>query len=262
MSPLQLAVCTAPFQLSLKQAIDAAARIGVQGVQLDTRTEAKPDELSDSARRQVLHYLDERGLTLGSLSCSLRQPLYERERLDHRIERVRGAMVFASQLKVRTLTLRPGRIPLESETADRQRLIEILRDLAMFGNHLGVVPTLTPSDDSAGSLLTLINEITEGPLAIDFDPAAFVLNRRPPIDALRELHAVVGHVQVRDGRRDEDGIGVETIVGQGEVRWIELIATTAEMHYRGWLTLRRTTGEDKIGDCTRAAKFLRGLAMM
>ena len=258
---VRLAVATAPFQLPVRQAIDLAGRIGVEGIQLDARSELKPAEMGETARKQLRHYLSERSLTLGSLACSLNRPLYEREKLDLRIERVREAMVLASQLKVPTLVLRAGQIPVDAESADRERLVGVLRDLAAFGNHLGVVPAITPSDDAVETLQTLAKEISTGPIGIDFDPAGFVMARRKPIDALRELHDVVQHVQIRDGRRDVDGVGIETVVGQGDVPWLELIATTAEMNYRGWLTIRRTLGEDRPGDCARAAKFLRQLAM-
>lgn len=259
---LRLAVATAPFQLPVKQAIDLAGRLGVEGIQLDARSELKPEEMGETARKQLRHYLSERSLTLGSLACSLNRPLYEREKLDLRIERVREAMVLASQLKVTTLVVRAGQIPVDAQSPDRERLVGVLRDLAAFGNHLGVVLAITPSDDAVETLAALVEEITTaGPIGIDFDPAGFVMARRKPIDSIRELHNVVQHIQIRDGRRDVDGVGIETVVGQGEVPFLELIATTAEMNYRGWLTIRRTLGEDRPGDCGRAAKFLRQLAM-
>lgn len=258
---VRLAIATAPFQLPVKQAIDIVGQLGVEGIQLDARSELKPSEMGETARKQLRHFLAERSLTLGSLAISLNRPLYEREKLDLRIERVREAMVLASQLKVPTLVLRAGQIPIEADSSDRGRLIDVLGDLAAFGNHLGVVPTITPSDDAVETLRDLTRAITTGPIAIDFDPAGFVMARRRPIDALRDLYDVIHHIQIRDGRRDVDGVGVETVVGQGEVPWIELLATTAEMNYRGWLTIRRTLGDDRPGDCGRAAKFLRGLAL-
>ncbi len=87
--------------------------------------------------------------------------------------------MLASQLRVRTLIFRAGRIP-DNDTPDRARLEELLADLAMFGNHLGVVPTITPSDDSAETLLELTGKISSGPIGIDFDPAGFAINRRKP----------------------------------------------------------------------------------
>lgn len=258
MHRLRLAVATAPFQLPIKQAIEAAGRLGVEGVQLDARTEIKPDEMGETARKQLLHYLDERSLVLGSLALSLQRPLYEREKLDLRMDLVRGAMLLASRLKVRVLVLKAGQIPAK-ETPERSRLNDILRDIAAFGNHLGVIPTITPSDDSADGLLELVESVTTGPIGIDFDPAGFVVTRRKPEEALRHLHAVVQHIQIRDARSDVDGVGIETPVGQGEVRWDEILALSAEMNYQGWLTIRRTGGQDRSGDCGRAARFLREL---
>ena len=257
----RLAVATAPFELPLRQAISLAGELGVSGVQFEVRTEIKPDEMGETARKQFLHYLSERSLSLGTLVVPLNRPLYEREKLDLRMEKVRGGLVLASQLRVRTLIFRAGRIP-DNDTPDRTRLEELLADLAMFGNHLGVVPTITPSDDSAETLLELTGKISSGPVGIDFDPAGFAINRRKPEEALHRLHGVVQHLQIRDGRSDVDGSGQETVVGQGQVRWEEILALAAEMNYQGWMTIRRTGGEDRLADCVRAVKLMKSLARL
>jgi sugar phosphate isomerase/epimerase len=158
------------------------------------------------------------------------------------------------------VTVRVGRLPDETDAAGLGRLRDVLRDLSRYGNHIGVVLALTSAGDAPAGLMALINEIKDGPLGIDFDPAACVLSRRNASADLREAHTVVTHIQVRDAVRDVDGGGLEVPVGRGEVDWPELLALTGEMHYAGWLTVRRTSGDDIAGDSARAVQFIHNVA--
>jgi sugar phosphate isomerase/epimerase len=163
-------------------------------------------------------------------------------------------------LRSRALTVRAGRLPEESDAAGLARLRDVLRDLSRYGNHIGVVLALTSAGDPPAVLVNLISEIKDGPLGIDFDPAGCALAGRSAAAHLREAHRGVTHVQVRDAIRDTDGTGREVPVGRGEVDWPEILALLGEIAYTGWLTVRRTSGEDVPGDCVRAVTFLRSVA--
>jgi sugar phosphate isomerase/epimerase len=77
---------------------------------------------------------------------------------------------------------------------------------------------------------------------------------------LRTLHASVWQVRVRDAVREMDGSGVEVPLGRGEVVWDEFLALVDEIGYRGWLTVDRTAGDDKLHDAARAIQYLRRVA--
>lgn len=260
MHNLRIAVATASFRQPLRAAINTAARCAATGVQLDARNELKPGELGETGRRQLLYELGERNMSVASLTFPLRRSLIDPERIDARIDAVRKAMELAAQLKARVLTCPVGRIPPDAESDEFQRLLTVLSDLARYGNHIGVTFSITPAADEPARLLSLISSIHEGPLGVDFDCAGCVLSRQDPAAALRELHAVVSHVQIRDAVRNVDGVGREAAVGRGEVDWDLILALLDEMNYGGWLTVRRTEGDDPAGDCDRAITFLRNVS--
>ena len=164
-------------------------------------------------------------------------------------------MRFAYSIKANTLCLRVGRIPEDPESKERKLLVEGLSDLAKHANHIGTALAITPSNDSAETLRTLLDEIKTGPIGIDFDPAHFAMTRRPVAESLRLLHNLVLHFQLRDGDAGIDG-GQEEAVGQGNVDWIEVLATLGEMDYRGWLTSIRTQGSDPGYDVRQGLKFI------
>jgi sugar phosphate isomerase/epimerase len=257
---MRLAVATQSFKQPLRQAIVTAAACGATGVQFDARNELKQSDYGDTARRQLQHELSERGLKIASLMFPTRHPLHAEEYLDVRVAAVCEAMQFAAQLKAPVVVVRAGRIPTDAAARDQQRLREILDDFARLGNHLGVTLSLTPAAEAPEALAVLLEGIRSGPIGVDFDPATCAIAGRSAVDDLRTLHRFVAHFQARDGIRDVDGTGEETVLGRGEVDWPNLLAAITELDYRGWLTVRRTAGADPVGDCARAVQYIRNVA--
>lgn len=259
MQNLRIAVATASFRQPLRAAINTAARCAANGVQLDVRHELKLSELGETGRRQLLYELGERDMSVASLTFPLRRSLIDAERMDERITALRKAMELASRLKARVLTCAVGRIPSEDDSDAYRELTTVLNELARYGNHVGVTLAVTPAGDSAERLVRLSQEIRQGPVGVDFDPAGCVLSGQNPASVLRGLHSVVAHFQVRDAIHHADGAGREAPVGRGAVDWDMMLALIDEMGYQGWLTVRRSEGEDPFGDSSRAITFLRNV---
>ena len=261
MAPLRIAIATRALQLPLRHSVQAAHDLGATGIQLDARNEIKPSELSQTGRREFLHRLQDLNLSVASVDFPARRALYDLEELDARLAAARQALEFAYQLGARVMTIRIGHIPEDVESEDYHVLRGVLNDLARHGNRAGTTIAITPARDSADALAKLLAGITEGPVGINFDPAAFLMAGYEPTQALRTLHTSVVHFVIRDAIRDVDGGGVEVPVGRGEVDWDEFIALVGDAEYRGWLTADRTQGEDKRGDLGRAIQFLRQIGM-
>lgn len=259
MPQFRLAVATRCLRQPLLAALKSAAELGVAGVQFDLRNEVVSSELTDTGRRQLRHRISELGLTVSGTTVSLSHPLTDETQLDRRVVAIRAAMTFSYLLGATTLCCKVGAVPADRSSKQRQLLVEVLNDLARHGNHVGTVLCVTPTDDSAEELVALVGEVKAGPVGIDFDPAHFAMTGRSSTEALRTLHAVVSHVQLRDGLRDFSGGGQETAVGQGTIDWPELFALLGEIDYRGWLTAVRTQGDDRGGDVARAVKYVRNL---
>ena len=260
MLPVQVAVATRSFNQPIKRAVQTAREVGAQGIGLDARNELKPSELSETGRRQFLHLLEENGLSVALLTFPLTRPLYDPEGLDARLDALKAAMQFAFALRAKVVAARVGRIPAEVDSEDYRTLWEVTGELARYGNRVGVALAVTPMNDSPQALAAFLRSVTAGPMGLNLDPAALVMAGQDPAEAVRELHDLVAHVQVRDAVRDVDGSGTEVPVGRGEVDWDELLAVLEEARYRQWFTIERTQGDDKIGDSARAVQFLKQVA--
>jgi sugar phosphate isomerase/epimerase len=119
---------------------------------------------------------------------------------------------------------------------------------------------LTSGRGGSNNLQQILQDVTEGPLGVNFDPAELAMAGNAPADAYRDLHAHVAHVLARDAVRDA-ALGVEVALGRGEVPWDELLALFDESGYTGWVTVDRTQGDDKPGDAARALQYLKQLAL-
>lgn len=254
--PFRLSVATRCLQQPLRESFQTAAAMGAQGIVLDVRQEVDAALLTETARRDLLHYLRELGLSVAGAVIPIRQPLNVEHELDHRVVAIKGAMLAAWQLQARVLCFRAGRIPADAASPEYKLLHQVLEDLAAHANHVGVSLALTPTNDSAESLRTFVSAVRTGPLGIDFDPAHFAMNGRNVSESFRELHDLVWHVQLRDGLKDFSGGGEEVPVGEGVVDWLELLALLSEADYRGWLTAVRTQGDDKATDLARALRHI------
>ena len=260
--PIRLAVATRCFgQQPLKRAMRTAAQLAVDGVQLTIGHDLRPSDLSATGCRALLHQLGEVGLAVSTLRFPLRQALCDEHQLEARLAAVRDAMQLAFQLKSGLIALPVGRIPSDAETAEYERLRDVLNDLARHGNHVGCAMAITPSGEPPEALSRLLSDITTGPVGIDFDPAACIVNGDHPAEMLRGLHSRVLHVTVRDAVRTAAGSGQEVAVGQGAVEWDELLAVIDEMRYRGWMTIDRIDGGAPPAETARAVQFLRRIAL-
>lgn len=253
---LRIAVATHCFNQPIREAVRMAAACGVRGIQINARDELAPTALSDTGRRQFLHYLREHGMEVASLLFPTRHTYMDSNELDARVTATKAAMQFAAHLKASVLTARIGQVPTDKASQEYALLQEVLSDLVRHGNHVGVTLAIIPTLDTPESLNELLASIRTGHIGIDFDPAAFVTAKQKPDQCLRKLYQSVVHVQARDAVRDIDGGGQEVPLGRGEVDWVELLPLLSEIEYRGWLTVNRTQGDDRAGDAARTIKFL------
>ncbi len=254
--PLRLAVATRCLGSPLTRVLSAAASTGAQGIQIDARHELPARELSATGRRQFLHRLDEAGLRVAGLVFPTRRALHDEDQLEARVEAVRGALQFAFELGGPVLTVPFGELP-GADDPRRSILVEVLDDLVRYAGRVGTTLALATRSLTPEVVTNLLDDLADGPVGVELDPAGCVFGRHDPATFVRSLHDRIVHVRLRDGVRDVDGSGLEVPVGRGDVEWEELLPTLDEANYRGWLTAERTTGDDPPGDVQRAIAFTR-----
>jgi sugar phosphate isomerase/epimerase len=95
---------------------------------------------------------------------------------------------------------------------------------------------------------------------VNFDPANMILyGSGDPIEALKLVGDHVGSVHAKDGKppTEEDQLGTETPLGQGDVGIERFVQTLIDIGYEGPLTIEREiTGDQQKADIIEARKLL------
>ncbi|MFK7778707.1 MAG: sugar phosphate isomerase/epimerase family protein [Gimesia sp.] len=255
MSRLKLAVATRCFGMPMKRAIKFAAKIGARGVQLDAQNEVSPTSFGASGDRHFRKYLEEFNLSVASLRLPSRHALTEPDFLDQRVASIKSALEFAWRLQGPLLIIHPGTIH-KGEDGNFENVCEVLNDLARFASHIGTELCIACENNSPTLIRELISEVRSGQIGVELDTAEMIFNQHDPESTIRELHNEIKTYRLRDAIREMDKGGSEVPLGQGMVMWDQVLPLISETGYRGWLTVDRTQGDQRLEDCQHAITYL------
>ena len=226
--------------MPLLKGLETAARLGADAVELDARSQVRPQEMGDTASRHLLKRLEDQGLKVGAVSFPTRRGYEIAEDLDRRIDATKEAMRMAYRLGARVLLNYVGRIAEEGPARDQ--LLQSLEELGRFSQHVGVWFCATTGAESPERLAGLVGALPEGHLAVNLDPGALLVNGHSPREAVERMGPDIRHVCATDGVRDlGKQLGLETQLGRGAADFAELAALLEEHQYRGYFTIQRAS---------------------
>jgi len=258
--------------LPVRPAMAEAAKLGVQGIQFDTTGPLAPDALGDTARRELRTLLKSFSLDLAAVNCPLRSSLDTFDRQHQRIDAVRQAMSFASDLGCRKLIVPMPAIPPEPPPSTEPKsaftfgtapppavtLRETITAIAAHGDRIGVTVCLDVGLDPAEKTRDYLATFDTGSLAVCFDPANFLVNGHDPLKSLTALAKQLGHVHARDARRVSAGSGPQEVpLGTGDVDWMTFCVSLEVQEFGGFVCVERTTGDNRLADLATAVRLLR-----
>ena len=245
------------LRLPFKQALETAARIGADGVEINARSELKPAELSRTGIRHLRKMLSDLNLKVAAVHFPTRRGYDETEDLDRRLQATKDAMTMAYDLGCNVVTNRVGQI-VEDDTSDRRStMIQALSDLGSFSHKSGAwLATQTGTVDPK-LLKQLIDALPPMAIGIDFDPAMLIINSFSAVDAMQQLAENVMHFRARDAVRDlSQGRGLEVQLGRGSVDLPALLAKLEEHQYSGYITIERDEQADVVLQCQQSIEYL------
>jgi len=258
---LKLAVELAGLRLPFREAVNVAAELGFDGVEIDARGEFTPQAMSQTALRQVRKMLADRDLGVASVAFRTRRGYATPEDLDRRVAATKAAMELASQLGAPVVVNSLGRIPAEDDPDRRRMLIEVLSDLGRFGNRVGAILAAETGTESGEQLARLLAQLPEGSLGADFNPGRLLLGGFSPEEAVSALGPWILHVHASDARRGlSTGLAEPAAIGRGDADFPALLAALDERNYRGYFTLQQTTAADSNRELRDAVTQFRRLA--
>jgi L-ribulose-5-phosphate 3-epimerase len=195
----------------------------------------------------------------GPGTIGLVPPATRKERCDI----VKRASDFAAELGVDDVTTHAGFVPESPSDPLYPGLIEDLKDVAAYCKSQRQFFCFETGQETPVTLLRLLEDIGLTNLGVNFDPANLILyGKGNPIDALGILGRFVRGVHVKDGRYPTNGreLGIETILGQGQVNMPTFLSTLIGLGYKGALTIEsETTGSQQMEEVQSAKSYLENL---
>ena len=125
------------LRLPFKKGLEAAARIGADGVEINARSELKPSELSRTGVRHLKKMLADLNLQVAAINFPTRRGYDETDDLDRRLDATKAAMTMAYDLGCSVVTNRIGRVLDEAADDRRSTMVQALTDLGMFSQKSG-----------------------------------------------------------------------------------------------------------------------------
>jgi sugar phosphate isomerase/epimerase len=260
MNRLKIGVRLESLNLPLRCALAEAARLGVTGVQVDTAGELSPNKLSGTGRREFRHLLRAHNLELTALGCPLRRGLDVAEDQQPRIEHVRKVLALSFDLGPRVVVVQAGRVPEESDSPRARLLTEALHALGLYGDRVGAVLALEAGLESGAELAAFLGRFDTGGLGVNLNPANLLIHGFDPYESARALRDRIAHAHAKDARAASPSRAAQEVpLGHGDIDWMKYLAVLEEIEYRGWLTIERETGENRLSDVANGVAFLRRL---
>jgi sugar phosphate isomerase/epimerase len=261
MNRIKIGIRLESLGLPLRKALAQAERLGVAGVQVDAVGDLSPTQLGETGRREFRRLLRAHNLELSAVGCPLRRGLDEAQDQEPRIDRVRQVMSLTYDLGSRVTIVQAGQIPEDGATPQAGLLREALLALGQYGDRVGAVLALETGLESGEVLRKFLDTFDTGGLGVNYDPANLLMHGFDVYDSARALQGKVVHAHAKDARKvGASRAAQEVPLGHGDIDWMRLLAVLEEIEYRGYLTIEREGGADRVGDVTAAVGFLRRFA--
>jgi L-ribulose-5-phosphate 3-epimerase len=247
------------LNLPLRQLLPALEKLGAQGLELEATGELAPAQLSQTGRRELRHKLRGHGLEIAAVACPLRRGLANPENQDARALYLKQSLTMSYELGARLVVVEPGPLPKDDDPRG-PLLADVLTILGRHGDKVGAVLALETGLDDGAALAQYLARFDSGGLGVCFNPGNLVMHGFDPLSAARALHGRIALVHAKDARAaSANRAAQDVLLGRGDIDWLEMTATLAEIDYHGWLNITRGTPMSPA-EAEAGIQFLRRLA--
>jgi sugar phosphate isomerase/epimerase len=256
---IRIGIQLSGLRLPFKQALHAAAKLGVEAVEIDARTELRPSDLVGTGLRQVRKMLEDLNLRVASVKYATRRGYETTEELDRRIEGTRRAMKMAYELGANVVVNQVGHIDPDPLHPSREILRGVLSDLGVYSQRVGAFLACETGGEPLSLLRELIDSLPEGSVGVTLNPGNLLVHGFD----LADLSTIARHVMLvhaKDGVPDRArGRGTQVPLGYGLAEFPNIVATLEEHAYRGYFVVERDMAANPIEEFRNSVEFLKNM---
>jgi len=254
---LKIGLDLAGLNMSARQALHTASRLGVDAVEIAARGELAPARLSQTGRREVRKLLADLRLCVAAVSFHTQRGYDTLEDLDRRVKATKDALRLAYDLRAPVVINRVGSLARDDQSDAWRLLLEVLGDLGRYGDYIGAKLAAETGSDTGADVARLLAALPDGAIGIDLNPGNLILAGNSPWEMIRLTGPSILHVHATDGIRNADGNGQFVALGQGGADFPALLDALEKHHYRGYFTVQRFGLHDPLAQFTQAVEYLR-----
>ena len=271
-----IGIITDSFRTDIRTALEQAAKLGADGVQIyATRGKLSPEQLTPAGRRELLDMVKSNGLVVsalcGDLGCGFHRP----EKNPELIEKSKRILDLAKELETNVVTTHIGVVPADPDHPRFRIMQDACGQLAEYADSIDAHFAVETGPETAAVLRVFLDSLHSTGVGVNLDPANLVMvTGDDPVAAVRTLKDYIVHTHAKDGVKlwDRDpelvyGIREDPLVtspsfeevplGKGSVPFQNYLAALEEIGYKGFLTIEREVGDDPAKDIAAAVDFLK-----
>lgn len=235
----QLGVGSAPAELA-NPIRDASSKYGVEITALMTLGTGR-----------MVWTLQEGPQTIGIIPRATRKS---------RIEALKRASILAKACGVKAVHTHCGFIPEDPNDSLYAEAVSAIKEIVSFCRENGQTFLCETGQETPITLLRAINDVALDNIGVNLDLANLILyGKGEPLGALDVLGKHVRGVHAKDGLYPADpyGLGEETPIGKGKVRFPEVVAQLSQLSYTGPITIEREiSGPGQEKDIRASSQYL------
>lgn len=274
---LSIGVILESFRRPFAEAVSLAHQVGAQGLQIyATQGEMAPENLTPALIREKKSIIADQGLKVAAL-CGDIGGFMIAEKNPVQVERSKKILDLALEFDTNIVTTHIGVVPSDRSNPYYDVMQKACKELADYAKSVGAHFAVETGPESAELLKAFLDELGSDGVAVNFDPANFVMCAGvDPIKAVYTLKNYIVHTHAKDGVRNFDfsaealfmpGSNVhfdsepftEKPLGEGKVDLKGWIDALREIGYEGYLTIEREAGDTPEEDIRKAVEYLRKL---
>ncbi len=255
---MKLGVSLNSLGLGVKEAIGCAAKSGLRTIDVDATCGEITSDLSYSGRRDFLRYVGSYGLGVSALGGDFGRPFSDEDVVEQLFDKTTGLIELATGLKVKVVTVRIGRVPVDEKDRVWAMLREVLNELGRRAERYEIHLASHVGESSPADMKKMLDSLGTQGVRACYDPSILIPMGLDAVEGVRELGSCIVHAYARDILKGERGY-VETIPGQGIVPFRDYVLALLEAGYDGHFIIRREAGEGSVEDVIKAREFLEKL---
>lgn len=266
------------FKLDTNGAIKKAVEVGAKGVQMyATSGEHAPENMSASARRELLDQMKSNGLVFSAICGDLGMGFGNPEKNPELIEKSKRILDLAKDLECNIVTTHIGVVPGDKNHPRYQIMQEACGQLCKYADEMQAHFAIETGPETSLTLKGFLDSLGSKGVAVNMDPANLVMvTGDDPVQAVYNLRDYIVHTHAKDGVKLQDSdpeviYGIKDIedviqagevfrempLGEGDVPFSAYLRALEDIGYKGFLTIEREVGDNPAKDIALAAEFLR-----